>query len=351
MTKKLQQFGIVPFFIQQLESTDLLDERVGRVTSVQRSKTTVISDLAERQVNLSLTLQQAPAIERPTVGDWVVMDESLLQIEQVLDRKSLFKRVAAGNNTVLQLIAANIDILFIVTSCNDEFKESRLERYLLLCENAGAQPVIVLTKSDLTNDVDSYIGRARSVQSGVPVESVSALNLETLEGVRAWVDDTMTVALVGSSGVGKSTLLNALAGDALAATNDIREHDDKGRHTTTHRELFKLSTGGLLIDVPGMRELRVAEIDQSIGAVFKDIEQLALQCQFSNCRHENEPGCAVIQAIENNKLDHRRLINYQKLLRENALATANLAEKRAKGRGLAKMIKEAKHMKQKKSLL
>jgi ribosome biogenesis GTPase len=348
MSKTLQQLGLVPFFTQQLDDIDLLGERVGRVTSIQRSKSTVICDSEERQVDLSLPLRQSTAIERPTVGDWIVLDESLSKIELVLDRKSLFKRVGAGRSTEIQPLAANIDTLFIVTSCNEEFKESRLERYLTLCADAGATPVIVLTKTDIADDADTYIGRARSIQAGIPVESVNALDSATLDGVRAWINDVSTIALVGSSGVGKSTLLNALAGNALAATSDIREQDKKGRHTTTHRELFRLPTGGLLIDVPGMRELRVAEIDQSIGKVFEDIEQLAMQCQFSDCKHENEPGCAVLQAIEEKRIDSRRLANYQKLLRENALATSTLAEKRAKGRGFAKMIKEAKHLKQNK---
>ncbi len=346
MSETLQQLGLVPFFTQQLDDIDLLGERIGRVTSVQRSKSTVMCDSKERQVDLSLSLQQLAAIDRPTVGDWIVLDESLSRIERVLDRQSLFKRIGAGRNTEIQPIAANIDTLFIVTSCNEEFKESRLERYLTLCANAGATPVIVLTKTDIADDVDTYIGRARSIQAGIPVESVNALDTATLDGVRAWINDASTVALVGSSGVGKSTLLNALAGKVLAATSEIREHDKKGRHTTSHRELFRLPTGGLLIDVPGMRELRMAEIDQSIGEVFEDIEQLAMQCQFSDCKHETEPGCAVLQAIEEKTIDSRRLANYQKLLRENALATSTLAEKRAKGRGLAKMIKEAKHLKQ-----
>lgn len=346
MSKTLQQLGLVPFFTQQLEDIDLLGERVGRVTSVQRSKSTVVCDSEERQVGLSLSLRQSAAIDRPTVGDWVVLDVSLSQIERVLDRQSIFKRVGAGCSTEIQPIAANIDTLFIVTSCNEEFKESRLERYLTLCADSGATPVIVLTKIDTVEEVDSYIGRARSIQAGVPVESVKALDSATLDGVRAWINNTSTVALVGSSGVGKSTLLNTLAGNALATTSDIREQDKKGRHTTTHRELFQLLTGGLLIDVPGMRELRVADIDQSIGEVFEDIEQLATQCQFSNCKHETEPGCAVQRAIEKKTIDRRRLANYQKLLRENTLATSTLAEKRAKGRGLAKMIKEAKHLKQ-----
>jgi len=348
MSEALQKLGLVHFFTQQIVGTSIPGNRLGRVSSVQRSKTTVISDAGKRSVEQSPTLRQAAAIDRPTVGDWVVLDESLTRIEQVLERKSLFKRIGAGSGTEIQPIAANIDALFIVTSCNEEFKESRLERYLTLCVEAGAMPVNVRTKTDLPDDTVTSICRARSVQVGVPVETTNALDPATLDGVRAWIDENSTVALVGSSGVGKSTILNALAENPLAATSEIREQDKKGRHTTTHRELHQLPSGGLLIDVPGIRELRVAEIEHSIGTVFEDIELLAMQCQFADCRHETEPGCAVLQAIEENVLDSRRLTNYQKLRRENALATVTLAEKRARDRDFGKMVKEAKLVKQRK---
>ncbi|MDJ0918095.1 MAG: ribosome small subunit-dependent GTPase A [Woeseiaceae bacterium] len=348
MSEALQKLGLVPFFTQQLVDTSLLDGRVGRVAAVQRSNIVVFCDGGTLSVGLSPALQQARPVDRPTVGDWVVMDESLTRIEQVLERKSLFKRIGAGTSTEFQPVAANIDTLFVVTSCNEEFKESRLERYLALCNEAGALPVIVLTKIDLTDDTADYVSRARGVQVGVAVETANALDPTTLGGVRAWIDDNATVALVGSSGVGKSTLLNSLAGDSLAETSGIREQDKKGRHTTTHRELHRLATGGLLIDVPGMRELRVAEVDQSLGVVFEDIEALAIRCQFADCRHDSEPGCAVLQAIEEGKLDKRRLLSYQKLQRESALASATLAEKRAQSRSFGKMVKEVKKLKQKK---
>ncbi len=309
MHEALHKLGLVPFFTQQLADTDLIENRLARVTTVQRSVNTVISEAGEQTVELSPSLRQSPAIERPTVGDWVVLDESLSRIDQVLERKSLFKRVGAGSNTEIQAIASNIYTLFIVTSCNEEFKESRLERYLALCADAGAIPVIVLTKIDLIDDPDAYVSRARDVQSGVPVEIANALDPSTLDGVRAWIDESSTVALVGSSGVGKSTLLNALAGYSLAATSEIRNQDKRGRHTTSHRELHRLASGGLLIDVPGMRELRVADLDQSIGAVFEDIERFAMECQFADYEHETEPECAVLRAIEENKIDSRRLAN------------------------------------------
>lgn len=348
MSETLQNLGLVPFFSSQLADPGILGTRLGRVTAVQRSRSTVVCESGERMVELSPGLQKSAAIHRPVVGDWIVLDESLTRIEKVLERKSLFRRLGAGTNNEIQPIAANIDILFIVTSCNEEFNESRLERYLALCAEAGAMPVIVLTKTDLAGDADSFVQRARRVQAGVPIETANALDPASLDGVRAWIDGTSTVALVGSSGVGKSTLLNTLAGHTLAATGGIREQDKKGRHTTTHRELHILPSGGLLIDVPGMRELRIAELEQSIGAVFEDIQSLAKQCRFTDCEHETEPGCAVRRAIEEDELDARRLANYRKLIRENALATATLAEKRSQGRDFAKMVQAGKRIKQKK---
>jgi ribosome biogenesis GTPase / thiamine phosphate phosphatase len=347
MNEVLIKLGCVPFFSQQLSDFSILDSRLGRVVSVQRSRMDVACSDQNRNVALSLHLQQTNPIDRPTVGDWVVLDETHTQIEQLLERRSLFKRIGSGNTTEFQPIAANIDVVFIVTSCNDEFKESRLERYLALCDESGAIPVLILTKVDLIDDVSRYIERAHSVQSGVAVETVNALDPATLGGVKGWIQSNETIALVGSSGVGKSTLLNALAGDTCAATGSIREDDKKGHHTTTHRALYFLPSGGLIIDVLGMRELRVADVNEALGHVFEDIERLSTQCQFSDCKHTHEPKCAVRAAVEDGRLDRRRLESYHKLVRENDFATASLAEKRAKERNFGKMVKGAQHYKEK----
>ena len=347
MNESLVKLGFVPFFAQQLSDLSVLESRLGRVISVQRSVIGVACGDQMRRVALSINLQQAEPIHRPTVGDWVVLDEARVRIDQVLERKTLFKRIGSGNTTQFQPIAANIDVLFVVTSCNDEFKESRLERYLALCDEAGAIPVIILTKIDLTDDLNSYIKRARSVQSGVAVECVNTLDPSTLDGVKGWIEASSTVALVGSSGVGKSTLLNALVERPLAATGAIREDDKKGRHTTTHRELYLLPSGGLIIDVPGMRELRIADVDDALGHVFGDIEKLSKRCKFIDCKHTNEPGCAVLAAVEDGQLSERRLNSFHKLLLENEFASASLAEKRAKDRSFGKMVKGAKRHKEK----
>ncbi|MEE4163827.1 MAG: ribosome small subunit-dependent GTPase A [Woeseiaceae bacterium] len=340
MKTSLTDYGFVPFFARQTSPDELAEGRVGRVIEVQRSLIIVFDGSGDRTIPLTSSWQVTPPEHRPTVGDWVVLDDRLSRVERVLDRKSVFRRIAPGRKTELQLIAANVDILFIVTSCNEEFRESRLERYLALAAEAGVIPVIVLTKADQSDNPDHYAERARSVRPGVPVECVNALDSGTLGGVRACIEPGSTIALVGSSGVGKSTLLNTLAETRLAATSEIREADKKGRHTTTHRALYRLPGGGLLVDVPGIRELGIAEVEAALSSVFDDIEAIASTCRFSDCRHESEPGCAVRHAVESGALDERRVRNYRKLLRENELNTASLAERRARDRATGKYYRQ-----------
>lgn len=345
LTHLLQDYGFTPFFAQQTAYDEIEGGRVGRVIEVQRSLLKVFNGDVERPVPLERSWHTLPPEQKPAVGDWVVLDEQLARVDRVLERKSEFRRAAAGDRSEIQLIACNVDVLFVVTSCNEEFSESRLERYLALAAEAGVMPVVVLTKMDECDDPFRFVERVRSVRPDVPVETVNALDEETLGGVRAWIERGSTVALAGSSGVGKSTLLNTLAGADVAATGAIREDDKKGRHTTTSRALRQLPDGGLLIDVPGMRELGVVDAAAGLAAVFDDIEALAANCRFTDCTHQSEPGCAVRRAVEGGEIDERRLANYRKLLRENEHNSASLAEKRSKNRALGKLYKQVQAMK------
>ena len=201
--------------------------------------------------------------------------------------------------------------------------------------------MVVLTKADLTDEGKDYRRRAVNVAPGVPVEVVNALDSESIDGLRSWISAGSTIALVGSSGVGKSTLVNTLAGATVMATGGIREKDAKGRHTTSYRALHRLDGGGILLDVPGMRELKVSDVGDALAEVFDDIEALSGQCWFSDCRHQSEPGCAVLRAIGEGRLDARRLSNYRKLLKEDAHHNQSLAERRETGRAFGKIVKGA----------
>lgn len=345
MNTALINLGLTPFFTQQLSVEEIEHGELARVTEVQRSSLVASDGVDEWTVMPGGTWYQLPAEQRPTVGDWLLLDKAREKILRLLDRKSVFQRVAAGSTTELQLIAANVDTLFIVTSCNEEFSESRLERYLALALEAGVDSVVVLTKADLSDNAETYRDRVKAVSADLPVEVVDALNTDTLQGVMYWVTQGSTVALVGSSGVGKSTLVNSLSGTEIVETGAIREQDAKGRHTTSYRALHRLPKGGLLLDVPGMRELKVAQLESSLAEIFADIETLAEQCKFRDCDHSDEPGCAVREAIETDQIDERRLINYQKLIREEARNTASLVERRHQDKQFGKVIKQVLELK------
>lgn len=256
----------------------------------------------------------------PAVGDWVAMaplaGEAKAVIHGVLPRRTKFSRGAAGDRAEEQILAANIDNVFIVTSLNAELNLRRIERYLTLAWESGANPVLVLTKADLCKKLSDILPEIEKVADGVPVHPVSSVTGRGIKQLAGYVGSGRTVALLGSSGVGKSTLINHLYGDELLAIQPIRDGDDKGRHTTTHRELIPLPSGGLIIDTPGLRELQLWEGSEGIVDAFADIEALAIQCRFTNCRHEAEPGCAVRSAVESGALDHGRLASHLKLARE-----------------------------------
>jgi len=253
----------------------------------------------------------------PAVGDWVVVrklaDENRGAITAVLPRRSWFSRRMAGHVTDEQVVAANVDVVFIVMALDDDFSPRRLERYLLLARESGASPVILLTKPDVCVDVPARVAEIAALAGDVPVHVVSPKFDQGLDRVAEHVPAGKTGALLGSSGVGKSTIINRLVGREVQKTRDIRESDSKGRHTTTHRQLVFLPNGGFLIDTPGMRELQLWDVGEAVKETFDDIEALALECRFSDCRHRDEPRCAVKTAVEEGRLSASRLESYVKL--------------------------------------
>ena len=338
--------GWSPFFANQLALEELETVSPARVIAVQRSGIVLSDGDAEFRLPLGSSWFSGNPVDRPTAGDWLLVDLSTGKAVRLLERKSLLKRLASGPGVDVQLIAANVDTIFVVTSCNDEFNESRLERYLALASDSGAEPVVVLTKQDIADDPHDYADRVRALSTRVAVELVNALDTSTLDGVRAWCRSGQTVALIGSSGVGKSTLVNTLTGRKAQLTSGIREQDARGRHTTTSRSLHRLDDGALLLDVPGLRELGMVALDQGLSGVFDDIASFATRCRFADCGHEAEPGCAVRDAIEAGELDERRFRNYQKLLREEARNSATIAQRNQQQRKFGKQVKSAMNEKE-----
>jgi ribosome biogenesis GTPase len=254
------------------------------------------------------------------VGDWVALQlhnqNTEATIHHLLPRRSQFARKAAGHQTMAQVVAANVDTLFLMAGLDGDFNPRRIERYLVMAWESGANPVIVLNKADLCPNLEDKLALLEPVALGVPVHPVSAVSGEGLGALAVYLQPGQTVALVGSSGVGKSTLTNYLLGTQQQATQTVRADDSKGRHTTSHRQLLLLPSGALLIDTPGMRELQLWSTADGLDDTFSDVEELASQCKFRDCQHQSEPGCAVLAAIAAGHLDPQRLRSYQKLQKE-----------------------------------
>ncbi|WP_415400762.1 ribosome small subunit-dependent GTPase A [Tateyamaria sp. SN3-11] len=332
----LQALGWRPFFTQQISVDDLTATPPARVVEVHRNGLHVLGE------NINTVLPPRPDV---TVGDWLMLDTSHPRSSRVLGRTSLIKRRAPGTDRQEQLIAANIDTAFIVTSCNQDFNVARLERYTALAFDARITPVIVLTKTDLVTDTQSYIEAARSVSEMIEVVALDARGNAPRSELTPWCRPGKTVVFLGSSGVGKSTLTNALLKSQSIQTQAIREDDAKGRHTTTRRELHAMSNGCLILDTPGMRELQLTDAAVGINDLFADIQELAARCRFNNCQHETEPGCAVLKAIEESVLDSSRLGRWRKLMAEDAHNSASLAERRSRDKAFGKMVRDVKKLK------
>jgi len=335
----LPRLGWSHFFQQQLSLEEWESTFPARVLAVHRNAIEVASEQTSQIITLPGHWHLRDSEDLPTVGDWLLLDQTTGQAQRLLERKSLFRRKAAGSESKVQLMAANVDTLFVVTSCNQDFNLSRLERYLALAMESNVEPVLVITKTDLVDDISTYQQQVRSLTPDLPVEFVNALDSSSVVSLVSWCTSGQTVALVGSSGVGKSTLINTLCSESKQETAAIREDDARGRHTTTSRTLHSLPAGGLLIDSPGLRELQISDCRSGVSLLFEDIEELARNCRFNDCLHQSENGCAIKAAVASGDLSPRRLTNYRKLMAEQKRNTESIAEKRLRERNFGKHIR------------
>lgn len=344
----LENFGWSEFFEEQWRQKQETGLVRARVTEENRGLYKVISESGERWAELRGKLRHE-AVSRealPAVGDWVLVEEqgTRTTIHFVFERRSKFSRKAAGKKTEEQIVAANVDTVLLVSSLNREFNARRIERYLTLAWESGARPIVVLNKADLRENIAELRADAEEAAMGVRTVVASIVSEEGIGELREIVRLGGTTALLGSSGVGKSSLINAILGKELQVTSETRTGDDKGRHTTTSRQLIVVPGGGVLLDTPGMRELQLWDASEGISQAFADVEELAAQCRFRDCSHKDEPGCAVRDAV-----DEERLANYHKLQREeefleskqdDALRSQRTKELRKMMKGLNRFYRE-----------
>ena len=304
-----------------------------RITAVHKGRFGIVSDCGEGFAQLKGKEYYYGNEIFPTTGDFVLIDHNKdgdSRIIKTLERKTYFSRRDPDKGRGEQAVAANFDTVFIMQSLNHDFNPKRMERYLTAARQSKAEPVIVLTKADLTDDYLPYILETSRVAQGVKTCVVSSKTGYGMEELSPYLQKGKTLVFLGSSGVGKSSLVNALAGEQIMDVNGIREDDSKGRHTTTHRELIMLSSGVMIIDTPGMRELGMWDVTEGLGDAFSDVEEIARGCRFRDCRHENEPGCAVREAIENGTLDASRFESYKKIKAEAKFSVGSADYRRQK---------------------
>ncbi|MBU8542618.1 MULTISPECIES: ribosome small subunit-dependent GTPase A [Roseomonadaceae] len=319
----IEHYGWSDTWRQAFEPHDRAGHIPGRIIVQQREAHMVLTDKGTLSARISGRLRhEAREAGLPTAGDWVALsakaNDGTATIHAILPRRTAFVRRAADSLQTLQVIAANIDVVFVVTSMNADLNPRRLERFLAAAWQSGARPVVVLTKADLCAEPEAQAAEIAALAAGCPVLVVSVRQGLGMDGLMAQIAPGETCALIGSSGVGKSTLVNALLGEERMATQEIRAADARGRHTTSNRQLILLPGGGLILDTPGIREVGLIDADEGLSTVFDDIEALARNCRFSDCGHGNEPGCAVRAALEDGRLDAQRWAHFQKLSAELA---------------------------------
>ena len=328
----IKDYGILP-------NTENLPGIPARVTAVHKERYEIVCEHGITHARLKTKEYYVDTQDFPTAGDFVMVnyiDNGDSQIIATLPRKTIFSRREPGPIPRDQVVAANFDYVFIMQSLNMDFNPKRLERYLTLAWQSGATPVILLTKADLVEDYWAYLTQVERVATGVNTHVVSAHTGFGLNRLNAYLQPGNTVVFLGSSGVGKSSLVNALAGEEIMTVSAIREDDSKGRHTTTHRQLIRLKSGVMIIDTPGMRELGMWDISEGLSDAFADVEQFLGKCRFSDCRHESEPGCAIKAAIAAGELDIRRWESYQRLSEEAVDKAEMLRRKREWHKSLRK---------------
>ena len=320
--RDLHTLGWDPFFAKAFETFDTGEFHPARVAVQHKGHYLLYSEVGELQGRITGRLRYlaSATTDFPAVGDWVVIrarpEEGTASITDILPRRTKFSRKVAGPITEEQIIAANIDKAFIVSGLDEDFNPRRIERYIVLTAESGAEPVIVLNKADLCDDLPDVLNEANTLSGGAPVLVTSVKRNEGLDQLAASIGEGKTGTLLGSSGVGKSSIVNHLLGSEHLITREVRETDSRGRHATTRRELVLLPGGGMLIDTPGLRELQLWGETSAVDESFDDIEELIAACRFTNCRHETEPGCAVRQALEEGTVDPDRFASYQKLQKE-----------------------------------
>ncbi len=348
---KLETFGWKPFFEEGFKPFARSGYTAGRVYEAHKNFYFLHTENGDLQAKISGKMRHESIVggDFPAVGDWVVIqvrnEEGEATIHAVLPRFSKFSRKVAGGVTREQVLAANVDTAFLVSALNNDFNVRRMERYLAVACESGADPVIVLNKADLFTDdvIEAKIAEAKKSAADVPIFAVSALTGQGMQDLIGYIAKGKTAVFLGSSGVGKSALINALVGRYEQKTNTVREGDDKGRHTTSFQKLIVMPEGGMVIDTPGLRELQLWDVEGGLGDAFKDIEEIAGGCRFNDCLHGSEPGCAVREAVDTGTLDAGRLESYLKLRQELAFTADRkdfMAKKNERERQISKFAKK-----------